>query len=608
MLLKLHRVGSLRHSLAKSYVLLGELDCGNVTGSLQRFAEGSEVFSRSGLGLGFDKRRPRQVQIVTGLVDIHTHEARSRLARQLADAVGALAEHASSLGATLVPSAMRDGPQTDWADCVAADVHVIEVEDDLERTQLCNALREELPLLVALTGRTAVDGWTVAKAGSKRLTVETGLVAARPFPFFSEQHLPRMRSYYRHRMGVPRLEQLEICPVAEDLQGQNCRPATVTCRFIAGQMLVSSAIACLVLLEAMALRLRRRLRAEPFGGAWPQRYTDERELARQRAEAIALGVGMQLRGAARNDGAGEEHARERRSAAEDVLALVTFLEEELRILEVTVEEIAPLVVGATLRVKGMPACLAENDLLRGWAREQAGSPAASVTARAAALLREPEELMIDQVTAANKACLAAATNEALGFWSERLQPRVPDWDAIRMRTANLRESDAGAMPPPAAEKVAPPQLLAAGPSGALLRSLRSLGPDDASRQVERLIAGAKRQNWSEWTDRLSGDDRQQLWQLLGLTGTPVSAEDGGYWNGGWTQSARAHIEQRGWAAQEVEIKAPAADEVDAMVRRFFEQTPGDLLAVCLRYELVKASHVRVRITVICARSARPTWQ
>lgn len=606
MLVKLHKIAPGRHQLRKGYVLSRP----DLAAELKQFAARSPAFRDAGIELQIDPRRARRLWFDTGPVWVHSREARQKVRTELATAVSEVAQKVRAMGGALLPNAVRPDRRTDWRDWFVADIHRVEVGDDFERVQLCNELRQQLPLLVAISARAGVEGSTAGRVGSKRLALDRSLIPARPFPFFSEAHLARLRRYYRERMGTPRLEQLEVCP----LNGRSPRQVdaaarflpSIACNFLDGQVLISSAMAHVVLLQALAMRIRRTVQRNPFSDACTRRFGSDAAFAEARAAAIVDGIRTSFRvesqDAFRPEGRADRPGF--RSALDEFLTLCTGLADELRILEAGLDEMQGLLTGSIMRIQGVPACVVENDVLSSWARGKsadAGGP--GLVARIQDVLCDTRQLGADHTGAINRAEFPREAMEAEEFWTNLLQLRgLSDAELLTERTA-ARSRAGDRAKPPKAQGPRQPQMGSSNPLFLLLRDLMEAAPEVHATILADLARRLGRRNWRDWMRSLPAADRDNLKRQLGLPDrVPVYAGPES-WQAEWAESLRAEARSSGWSAVTVLLEKTNGAELEDSVRSFFEQAPADLYAICLDFEESEDTKRQSRTHVIVLNNA-----
>lgn len=370
MLTHVYRYGPSRQRILKGFVVAGQQP-GRI---LSQVLKEWPAPASGALALRTDSRFPVSVWLDTGLVWLHTPQARSRCFSQLAAATRTLTQAVRKAGGQLLPNAIRLSAEARWEEFLCGDRHLLETFDDSEKEVYCNLLRVHLPVLIALTGRAGVSPVGVEPIASRRLADSSHHLAARYLASVSPRHLQRVVQCLRRDQGVGRLELLDVCPTADNDHGG------VEVRFTDGQILLSSVRAHALLYQALLIKARRLTRNGRRIGNVRQSFVE-----RNRARAITDGLQARLEAEAqgRDEGrAPRTHAQQRPAgkgtderernriefllAREAALALFEDLAGEFHVLEVEFGEIAPLVMGAGLRAIGLPGLQNESDLMREW--------------------------------------------------------------------------------------------------------------------------------------------------------------------------------------------------------------------------------------------------
>lgn len=586
MLVKLHRVGPCRHRLLKGYVLAGGSDLGNLVRLLQDQCQRDPAWVKLNIGVQFDPRCPTRLWLDTGFVWFHAKEARLRVRDALAAAITALSRAARERGALLLPNAVRASPRQTWAECCVGDHHRIEVSDDVERQVLSNRLRDELDLLIAIAARAGADSHGVDAAGSRRLAESTAHVTARPLPVLTDRHLARVRSYFRARMGVPRLEQLDINPLDDGATPPSTGSApSIECRFLDGQMLVATTMSHAVLLQAIALAIRRDTRRNPFPLAAPNDRGEMWRLDRRRAEAIARGLAMST---VLLEGKFPKAHTRARSTVQRVLDLVVSLDEELRILEVDAEELAPVLLGCMLRAQGIPALASETDLLRAWYRERPDG----FVQRIADCVSSPASLATDTVTEANRQRFPAQVGLATRFWSGLLSsrtshqnyPALPDSRSSRALPAKGERTVSKQSSTTQSRSRKAPKTASSGPVAHLLEELR-VAPDNlsANRALRTAALSLKRRNWHDWLLGLTPSDRREIFARLGFGESIDAALDDDEWSGDWLAHAQAKLQSQFWCGLELVLRQSSKSTDEERVQRLVQGAPENMYVICVAF-------------------------
>lgn len=423
MLTQLYRFGPSRQQILKGFVVVGPQPKRALQQALATLP-GAQVDIR------IDPRASHCVWVDTGMTWLHTPRARRACFSQMARRVQELARHVQQAGGQLLPSAARPSPNERWKDLVCGDEHVLETIDDNEKEVYCNLIREYLPLLIALTGRTGAGPEGIEPHASRRLSDSGQHLAARYFASVSPRHLDRVLQCLRRDEGVGRLDLLDIRPISGDEKGAG----SVELRFTDAQILSSSTLAHAMLYQALLIRARRLTRGGRRVGNIPQSL-----IARNRSRAIAEGLQARFEEGDRGRGAKENSGSHGRfvAAREKLLELIEDLLPELQALEAEFAEIAPLVVGAGLRLMGHAGLQNENDMLRYVHRQGKvhGAELAALLGRMAAggaLLDE------DPISAINRQLFEVPYHRLRRWWTLMLanprpkRTRTPDRSHKRM--------------------------------------------------------------------------------------------------------------------------------------------------------------------------------
>lgn len=364
MLLSLTRVGATPQHLEKSVTVFG--------------AEPAEVARRAAYAAG----SPNELIPVTGVPGLlaarllspwlGTWAAREDAFTSLAGAISRLASAAAALGGTVLPTGIGLAGQPA---VLGGDRHVLEVLSPVEQEVLTNLLRVHVPTLIALTGRcVTVAGLPRDRIGSRWLAGSRSHLAARFIASTAPEHLDRVKAELRRRDGVARLDRMDVLP---DQTTDGMPVVVVRCLDAAASL--AAARAHVVVLGALALQARRLVREGRRTGNAPQRLLEE-----NRAKAVADG----LRARFAVPGHGRPGRQRQATAPPPVGArsaartLLLNLCPEFANLDVTVTELAPVILPVELPSFGLRRISTEGDLL---AAAAAHGEAALVRAARAAL-------------------------------------------------------------------------------------------------------------------------------------------------------------------------------------------------------------------------------
>jgi hypothetical protein len=385
MLLSLTRVGATRQGLEKGIAVLGA-----DPSHLER------AIDRSGLRMNESNR----IEAVSGSVGLYviqaqhawlgTRPAREQAFGELAQVASRFTEVVLSAGGTAVPTAVGLSGQSA---VLGGDTHVIEVLSSVEQEVLANLLRSYVPTLIAMTGRSvATVGAARDRVGSRWLAASRSHLAARYLASTAPQHLERVKAELRRHDGIAQLDRMDIVP-----EFTNDGSPIVVVRCIDAAPSLAAARAHALVLSALALRARRLVRDGKRVGNVRQRTLEE-----NRARAIADGLRARFvldEAPARNrrgEGRlGRGEAREPRvaGAREEVRKLLKDMCAEFANLDVTAEELAPLILPVELPQLGLRRVASEGELLARWSTQgdtvlaRAAGDAFSDPAMGGALLR-----------------------------------------------------------------------------------------------------------------------------------------------------------------------------------------------------------------------------
>ncbi len=353
MLVQVYRCGPSRHRIVKGYTL-AEV-------SPELVAERLGARGPTSISVRANTRNPHAVWLDTGMVWLHTAVARNHCLAELNDAILLLAEVAKQAGGALLPSAVRPNQTQPWSRFLCGDQHFLETLDPTEAEVFCNLIRIHTPLLIACSGRPGVDSGGVESLGSRRLSDSREHFAPQYLASVAPTHLERVAQCLRRDVGVTRLSVLDVNPLGDP---EDAVP-NVELRFNDAQMLLSSVRAQAILYQALLLKARRLARDGRRVG-----YFDQRLLERNRARAVTKGLQSSFeqessrsskKGSRQRQG---EKINKIQSGDSMLLDLLDNLQTELQVLEVEFAEIAPLILGSSLRQRGLAGLRTESDLFR----------------------------------------------------------------------------------------------------------------------------------------------------------------------------------------------------------------------------------------------------
>lgn len=369
MLTRFCRVGASRHGLLRGVVIVGT-DSHRVADKLVKgFVSHGVRAVRAGSG----RRDATPIALDTGMRWVHDAEARAAFFHDLTGATAHLAARVGADGCTLVPAAVSRAPGSPAA--FSGDDHVIEVVEEAERLALYHALVDAEAALLAIASRSTVTTRGVVGRGSARLAASGAHIAPCAIPSVHARQLPLVRACLRQQ-GVRRLEHMDVDPIGlPDARDADVPVPNVCVRYCDAQIFPSTVRAHMLVLQAISMRARREARK----GGRPQAPLLDDEVAARRAAAVAFGADARF-------GTGAD-------AISAVARIATILEElspELCALGAETAEVAPLAVGASLRVQGVRALRNEDDWARAVFRHAGTEGLAVILASFAG--RPPDEL------------------------------------------------------------------------------------------------------------------------------------------------------------------------------------------------------------------------
>jgi hypothetical protein len=420
MLTRLYHHGPARQGISKGYVVLGTQAERLVQ---QVVREQSSLFPqrKSGITLRTSRRSPNVIWFDTGLVWLHTTQAREAVFAGLEAMVSSVALKVRQDNAVLLPNAVRLNTTDSWKSSLCEDEHRLQTSDELETATLCNLLRFHLSVLIAVSGRAGADPNGVEIIGSRRLSESTQYYAPHYLISASAQHLKRVTQCLRQDEGVPHLYFLDVYPATD-----NSGISSVEVNFNDGQMLLSTVRAQALLYQALLIRARRRARVEQSIPAIGQRL-----LQRNRARAIADGIQARFELEQEDDRKAKPHLQENKflRANRALLEIIENLQYEFQVLETEYSELAPIVQGATLRRLGHAALQNENDLLRMFYRQCKGKSENFVPTLAGILCNQQHN---GHLSKWNEQLFPDASAEVGEWWEQFLRTPASDRSSARV--------------------------------------------------------------------------------------------------------------------------------------------------------------------------------
>jgi hypothetical protein len=377
LLTKLYRFGPSRQAILKGFVVAGNEAARIAEGLCAAGSRAHAMASEQGLSLRTEQRSPGVLWVDTGLRWLHTAAARASTLRATEDVVSVLMDEAKAAGALLLPNAVRPAPPSGWRPFLCGDLHQVDASSDVEKATYCNLLRTHLPELIALTGRAGVGPEGIEAVGSRRLCESDQHLAARPFASVSPRYLDHLRRTLLRDDGIKRLDLLDVNPNVSDAAA-----GPVELRFVDGQIRPGTTFAHALVFQALLIRARRLASHGRAGRSPPQHAVEQ-----QRSLVVAYGpaammehAGAKAGDTAAREGKAQSRDRERRGketkvresrepdgkerdggdrtrpgarARDRLLDLLEDLRLELIALEVSYDELAPLVLGASVRAVGL---------------------------------------------------------------------------------------------------------------------------------------------------------------------------------------------------------------------------------------------------------------
>jgi hypothetical protein len=303
-----------------------------------------------------DPSHPALLNLVTPLAAVHTPAHRDVFFARLGRALGAAYAAAESAGFTAVGAGLN--PFAAGADSqpptLCADVHEVEVLDDLEVNRIYNLFRQYLPELIAASAHSALHAGQLRKDLTTRMRISPSSFTPPALALFSRKQLDRLNLSLRRDFGLGDLAQLDVSPVA---------PGAVVLRFVDAQCSVRFIRAQTLLFQAVATHGRLLARR---GSQMPTLHS--RIIGQNKALAIEAGPGAVLKPDQRREVKRmSDWYQDRKVAQRASTALLQAIEHRtvedspnilaaLRTLKAGWAELAPLLLGAELRERG-ESCL-----------------------------------------------------------------------------------------------------------------------------------------------------------------------------------------------------------------------------------------------------------
>lgn len=353
MLTRLYRYGATKQNVIKGYIVDGENSAAVISEIVKMppFRINKTVFH-----LRTFPRYPNAIFLDSGAKWLHERAVRDEFWNEFGYAATHLGEKIKMSGGVLMPNAVRPSAEKSWRDYLCDDIHILQSADELETAVFCNLLRNNLPALIALTGKAGATANSAHRVGSQRLS--EGIQQYTPHHLISATpaYLQRVQNCLRKDYGVQDLNFWDFYP----LLNENGQAISVALRFNDGQTFLSTVRAQAVLYQALFISARRRARQ----GRIPP-PVDYKILMRNRARAIAEGLQAEFEPELpRENSRNNQQKNLRKRAASVLLELFGKLRNELQTLEVGYDEIAPLTLGLTLRKMNRKSLSIESDWLK----------------------------------------------------------------------------------------------------------------------------------------------------------------------------------------------------------------------------------------------------
>lgn len=461
-LVQVYRIGPIKQSIHKGFVIHGSISKNDLLQLLRNSSSNSVT-------IRLDPKKENVLWVDTGMVWLHTAQAREDQFRQLSDAIQEIATALNKLGVTLLPGAIRTSPELAWDHFLCGDRHFLEINDPIEKEVTCNLLRMHVPTMIAYSGRAGFDQNGLEGVGSRRLFNSQEHYAMRYLASLTPAHLNRVTQCLRRDDGVSTLDFLDISP----LESPSTPGNSIELRFIDSQVYLSTVRAQAILIQALFLQARRLVRDGRRVGDPDQKF-----LERNRARAITKAMQARFENELDRRESGHKEAssahaeRNLISVQAAWLDLLEGLRREFQILEVEYPEIAPLVLGTSLQQMGFAGLRNENDYLQVMCKSkdwQNGGWVAQIPRQFA----EANFYQLSPITAVNEARFPLQANLVRRWWSQALR-----FDPQKMTKDKPQETVSKA-----AEKIA------ANPRSATLHLVETLKRSDGNPTKDVLIAG-----------------------------------------------------------------------------------------------------------------------
>jgi len=418
--------GPSRHRLRKGLIMVSRDRRREATREEQEriAAHAMQIFAGqaalSGYTVEADPAHPALLTIVTPFAAVHTPVHRDIFFQQLGQALSAVLGAAETLdffpvGAGIDPFV---APPNGQPPALCADVHEIEVLDDLEINRIYNLFRQYLPELIALSAHSALYAGRLQKDLSTRMRLNPASFTPPSLTLYSSKQLDRLKRAVRKDYGLGDLAQLDVNPIA---------PGAIALRFVDAQASLRFIRAQMLLFQAIAIHGRALARQ---GSQMP--ILHGRIIGENKALAVEAGPGAIFRPDRKREVKRASQWYQDRKATErastallEALHLRTVEDSRpilhaLRMLKADYTELTPWLLGAELRKRG-EACLVNYGeyqvRLFYVARERWPAQLQTDLRR---LLTDPSA---DLVCEYNEAKFTRLATEIAGEWTQKLARR-----------------------------------------------------------------------------------------------------------------------------------------------------------------------------------------
>lgn len=353
--------GPSRHRLRKGLLLTSIQKGRQANREEQEFVASRSILDLEAQGLSeyvvkSDANHSALISVVTPFTSIHTRYHRNVFFRQLAQVMTAINTVSQSLGLCAIGAGIDPfvAPPVGQAPALCADIHEIEILDDLEVNRIYNLFRQYLPELIAISTNSAIHGSQLQRDLSTRMRQNPASFTPPSLTLFSSKQLERLKRSIRKDYGLSDLAQLDVNPIL---------PNTMVLRFVDAQASLRFIRAQLLLFQAIAIHGRTLARQ---GSQMPTLHS--RVIGENKALAIEAGPGAIFKPDKKREVKRASPWYQDRKATERAsTALLEMLRHRtvddnntalagMRNLKAEYDELSPWLLGAELRRKG-EACL-----------------------------------------------------------------------------------------------------------------------------------------------------------------------------------------------------------------------------------------------------------